>query len=71
MGTSVYLQMKGNRSKNRYSRIIIHESVSYPKIYRIRIDINLYKMFADRKFIKIAKTSSRIPKIPLLVHAMY
>ena len=66
MGTSVYVQTKGNGSKTRYSRIIIHT-----RVYRTRMDINLYKMFADRKFIKIAKTSSRIPKIPLLVHAMY
>ena len=66
MGISVYLQMKGNGSQNRHSRIIIHT-----RVYRTRLDINLYKMFADRKFINIAKNSSRIPKISLLVHAMH
>ena len=66
MGASVYLQMKCNGSKNKYSGIIIHT-----RVYRIRIDINLYKMFTDRKFINIAKNSSRIPKIPLLMHTMY
>ena len=65
-GISVYVQTKGNGSKTIYSRIIIHT-----RVYRTRMDINLYKMFADRKFINIAKNSSRIPKISLLIHAMY